>query len=261
MPDDARAPLIAITALDPARSADPALAAHKNELYAEAVHRHGGNPVLLDAATPAADRDRLLADMDGLVLAGGPDLDPALYGQEPAGAEPPDRDRDRLDLAAWQEAERRNLPVLGICRGSQAINVFSGGSLIQDMPDHAGIPYGHGEAEMHDLEVEPRSRLGRAIAAAAPDGLAAGDPSDTTLELQVNTFHHQAIAKDQLAKTLRAVAWAPSEIGRIVEGLEGTDRRWLVGIQCHPERLESTPEELDGVFEAFVQAARMAEGA
>jgi putative glutamine amidotransferase len=251
------APLIVITVSDPAGAADPLLAARKNDLYAEAISRHGGQPALLSPSTPAPERDRLLGAMDGLLLSGGAgDIDPTLYGQTPQGAQPSEPERDQLDLAAWREAERRSAPVLGICRGMQAINVFSGGSLIQDVPGHAGPPYGQGEAQMHDLDVEPRSRLGRAIAAASPDGLAAGDPSDPLLELQVNTYHHQAVGASELAPTLRAVAWAPSEAGRLVEGLEGQGPRWLVGIQCHPERTESTPKELEGLFDDFVRAAR-----
>jgi gamma-glutamyl-gamma-aminobutyrate hydrolase PuuD len=193
--------------------------------------------------------------MDGLLLSGGPDIDPALYGAKSQDAEAPDPARDQLDLAAWREADRRSVPVLGICRGLQAINVFSGGSLMQDVPGHAGTPYRQGEAKMHDLEIDPRSRLGRAVAEASPDGLAAGDETDGELELQVNTFHHQAVGRDQLAPKLRPVAWSWSEEGRLIEGLEGPSGRWLVGIQCHPERTESTPEELEGLFQDFVEAA------
>lgn len=248
-------PLIVITVSDPRLSADPGRAVRKNGLYAAAIRRHGGTPALLDASAPESERDRLMATMDGLLLSGGPDLDPALYGETPHGVQPPDPGRDSLDLAAWREAERRSVPVLGICRGLQAINVFSGGSLIQDMPSHAGTPYGDGEAKMHDLEVDPNSRLGRAIAEAAPDGLAAGDPTDAQLELQVNTYHHQAVMPDQLARTLRAVAWASSDAGRMIEGVESLDKRWLVGVQCHPERTESTPTEFEGLFQAFVEAS------
>ena len=247
-------PLIVITVTDPAASDDPTLAAYKNGLYAAAIERHGGGPQLLHAGISPAERDRLLAAMDGLLLAGGADIDPALYGDTVAGALEIDKARDEMELAAWREAERRALPVLGICRGLQAINVFSGGKLLQDVPDHAGTPYGQGPAHTHDLEIEPSSRLGRAVAGASPDGVAGGDPEDSALQLQVNTFHHQAVGQNALAPGLRSSAWAYSESGRIVEGLESRDGRWIVGLQCHPERRESTPDELEGVWADFIEA-------
>jgi putative glutamine amidotransferase len=248
-------PLIVITVGDPALSHDPSLAARKNGLYEAGIAGHGGAPALLHTGTPALERDHLLAAMDGLLLAGGADIDPAMYGEKVAGAAEIDAARDHLELAAWREAERRSLPVFGICRGLQAINVFAGGKLLQDVPDHVGTAYGSGPAHTHDLEIDPNSRLGRAVAGAAPDGLAAGDEEDAALQLQVNTFHHQAILMGTLAPGLRPTAWAYSEAGRLVEGLESRDGRWVLGIQCHPERTDSTPEELDGIWSDFIAAA------
>jgi putative glutamine amidotransferase len=259
MPDAAApSPLIVITALDPALSHDPALADHKNELYATQIIEHGGTAEFLSTATPLPERERLLAEMDGLLLSGGADIDPSLYGESAAGASDIDQARDKMELAAWREAERRSLPVFGICRGFQAINVFAGGKLLQDVPSHAGTPYGSGPAHTHDLEIDPLTRLGRAVAAASPDGVPGGDDEDSALQLQVNTFHHQAVNLEGLAPSLRSSAWAYSEAGRLVEGFENRDGRWIVGLQCHPERTDSTPEELDGVWTAFVAAASAA---
>jgi putative glutamine amidotransferase len=251
----AASPLIVVTTADPAASSDPALTTRKGLLYAEAVRQAGGDPALLTPATAFAERDRLLGAMAGLLLSGGADIDPALYDEKPAGSDGVDAARDELELAAWRESVRRSVPVFGVCRGLQAINVFSGGKLLQDVPSHAGIPYGKGEAHSHLLEIEPRSKLGRAIASAAPDGVAGADEDDDMLELAVNTYHHQAVRRDTLAAGLRAVAWSDSEAGRLVEGLEGTDHRWLVAVQCHPERTESTPEEFSGLWADFVRAA------
>jgi gamma-glutamyl-gamma-aminobutyrate hydrolase PuuD len=249
------APLIVITVSDPAQTDDPALTLRKQKLYAEAVARNGGNPVTVHVNTPPAERDRLFADMDGLLLSGGAgDIDPALYGETPNGARDIDRARDDMELEAWRVAERRSIPVLGICRGHQLINVFSGGSLIQDVPSHAGTPYGQGTALTHDLDIDPDSRLARAMAEAAPDGFAATEAGDTILELAVNSFHHQALDQARLAKGLRAVAWSHSEVGRIVEALESRGGRWVVGVQCHPERSESSPEEIEGLWADFMQA-------
>lgn len=250
-------PIVLVVA-DPARSKDPALTTRKNELYAERVRRHGGEAVMVSVATPAPERDRLLAEMSGLVLTGGADIDPELYHEPVAGATDIDPARDGLEETAWREADRRAIPVFGICRGLQAINVFSGGSLIQDVPSHAGTPYGAGPARTHNMEIDPDSRLARALAEGSPEGLAATDEDDSTIELTVNTYHHQAVDHTRLAPSLRPVGWAASEAGRLVEAFESRDGRWVVAVQCHPERTESTPDEFDGVWEAFVRAAREA---
>jgi putative glutamine amidotransferase len=254
-------PLIVITVADPATKADPALAARKNELYAEAIERHGGRPALLHTGIPAPERERLLAEMDGLLLSGGSDVDPALYGETPNGATDLDRPRDDMELEAWRVAGRREIPVLGICRGFQAINVFMGGGVIQDVPSHAGTPYGSGPAMTHELEIQPDSILARAIAEAAPDGFAGTEEADTMLELGVNSFHHQGVDASRLARGLRAVAWAHSEAGRLVEGFEAQGDRWIVGVQCHPERTDSTPEEFEGLWADFIQAVEAARAA
>jgi putative glutamine amidotransferase len=257
-PAPAVGPLVVIAVADPARSKDPALTARKNELYAAGIRRHGGNPVFVSAATAPAERDRLLAEMAGLMLTGGADIDPALYHEPVTGATDLDPARDAAELACWRAAESRSVPVFGICRGLQAINVFSGGSLVQDVPGHAGTPYGQGPAHVHNMEIDPDSRLARALADGAPEGLAATDEDDATVELVVNTYHHQAVDHDRLAPSLRAVGWAASKDGRLVEALESRDDRWIVAVQCHPERTESTPTEFEGLWEAFVHAAREA---
>ncbi|MFI5259891.1 MAG: gamma-glutamyl-gamma-aminobutyrate hydrolase family protein [Candidatus Limnocylindrales bacterium] len=264
MPDrhsPATPPVIVLVVADPAGSKDPELTRRKSELYAEGIRRHGGTPLLLTAATPAAERDGALARMAGLLLSGGPDIDPALYHETMEGATDLDPARDSLERVAWHEAERRSVPVFGICRGLQAINVFSGGTLIQDVPDHAGTPYGHGAAHTHNMEIDPNSRLGRALAEGSPEGLAATDEDDATIELPVNTFHHQGVDHSRLAPSLRAVGWAASGSGRLVEALESRDGRWIVGVQCHPERTDSTTDEFEGLWAAFVLAARETEAA
>ena len=248
--------MVALIVADAAATQDPALTQRKSELYADGVRRHGGKPELISVATPPAERDRILNEMDGLLLSGGPDLDPALYHEAVAGSVDIDAGRDALDQLAWHAAERRSVPVFGICRGFQAVNVFSGGSLLQDVPGHAGIPYGTGTAHTHNLEIDGESRFGRALAEGAEEGLATEDEDDDTAELTVNTFHHQAVDRTRLAPGLKAVGWAASADGRLVEALESTGDRWIVGVQCHPERTDSTPAEFEGVWEAFVRAAR-----
>ena len=265
----AASPLIVVAVGDPQLAENPDLAAYKNELYAAGISRHGGTPALLHSAVPRDERERLLGAMAGLLLSGGADLEPALYGATARGAAGMDPQRDELELAAWREADRRAVPVLGICRGLQAINVFSGGTLLQDVPSHAGTPYGRGPAQLHRIEIDRATVLGRTLGAElggalcgralggrALGGEPSSNPGSGPLSLTVNTFHHQAVREDMLASGLRPAAWADSEFGRLVEGFEGTGDRWLMAVQCHPERLDSTPADFERLWEAFVAAAR-----
>jgi putative glutamine amidotransferase len=217
------------------------MAARRNELYLAAVRRHGAEAIALDARTPTEARHDALRTMDGLLLSGGADLDPRRYSEPMAGALDVEPDRDELEAAAWAAAQERQIPVLGICRGIQAINVFSGGSLLQHVEGHAGHGWGTGPATMHALRLEPGTRLAAVLA-----------PAET---LEVNAYHHQGIRERDLAPGLRAAAWADSAAGLLVEGLEGTGERFVVGVQCHPERTESTPEAFERLFGAFVAAA------
>ena len=180
--------------------------------------------------------------MTGLLLSGGADVHPARYGQEIDGSLDIEPERDRLEAEAFATAVRRGVPILGICRGLQAINIFSGGGLLQDVPGHIGASYGHGPAATHPLRVTGGTRLAGWL----------GDPE----ALEVNSYHHQGIRADDLAPGLVASAWADSEAGPLVEGLESGDGdRFLAGIQCHPERTESTPAAFERLFAAFVDAA------
>lgn len=224
-----------------AEHAQPDLAARRNDLYLAAVRRHGAEAIPLDARMPAETRQDALGTMDGLLLSGGADIDPRLYRRPVQGALDIERERDKLEAAAWAAAQEREVPVLGICRGLQAINVFSGGSLLQHVEGHAGAGWGSGPAAMHPLRLEPGTRLAAVLG-----------PAET---LEVNAYHHQAIREQDLAPGLRAAAWTDSTAGPLVEGLEGTAERFVVGVQCHPERTESTPEAFERLFAAFVAAA------
>ncbi len=239
-------PLIVATVADPSRTPDAAIASRKNALYADAVARAGGNALLLDATAPEAERREAFGAMDGLLLTGGADVDPARYGREPEGSTGMEPDRDELEAGAWAAAAGRGVPVLGICRGFQAINVFSGGTLIQHVAGHAGPSYGHGPAERHPLRLVPGSMLARIL---VPTNIR-GRP------LVVNTYHHQAVAPSDLAPGLLASAFAASREGDLVEGFESSDGRLVIGVQCHPERTESTPPEFDRLWRFFVDACR-----
>jgi putative glutamine amidotransferase len=215
--------------------------------YLSAVEAAGGTPLLLTPGHgPAATAD-LLERVDGLLLSGGEDVEPARYGQTAIPeVEETNPARDDAELRAVSVALRRRIPILGVCRGMQLLNVACGGTLIQDIPSQRGgdilhqqpVPVGE---RWHGARVEPGSQLAEAL------GLE---------ELRINSFHHQAV--DVLGQGLRATAWAEDGI---VEGLEGTAHPWLLGVQWHPERNEAhaahgevtDPDRM--LVRAFVRAA------
>ena len=225
----------------------PARVAQRSALYIAAVVRHGGEPIAVDSTSPDAVVAEALATMDGLLLTGGGDIDPRRYGQSNQGSDEVDLARDELEARAWVVAGERGLPVLGICRGLQAINVFSGGSLLQHVDGHLGASFGDGPPQTHPIDVVPGTRLGNLLEAGI-------EP------LVVNAYHHQGILAGDLAPGLVAAAWADSSAGPLVEGLEAPGSRFVVGLQCHPERQESTPVDFERVFAAFAAAALQTAG-
>lgn len=241
----AKSPRIVITLTHAAEQAQVDLVRRRTALYLDAIRRHGGDPVPVDVSTSRADLEGALATMDGLLLSGGGDLDPARYGQPNMGSRDIDSARDELEALAWRKASARQVPVLGICRGLQAINVFSGGALVQDVDGHEGAGWGTGPPATHPIRLVPGTRLA---------GLLDADPAQEPLV--VNAYHHQGVQAGDLAPDLAAAAWADSSAGPLVEGLESTGTRFVVGVQCHPERTESTPAQFENLFAAFVAVAR-----
>ena len=189
--------------------------------YRDAVAQLGGVP----AADYAPRPDLSCA---GLLLCGGGDLDPALYGQENRGSQPPDPVRDQAELALFQAFFQAGRPILGICRGMQLINVALGGTLIQDLPQpvlsfHGGTDHDR----IHPIRAAEGSLLHRLYGPVFP----------------VNSYHHQAV--DRLGAGLRATAWAESGFA---EGLEHPSLP-LLAVQFHPERLafaHRRPDAVDG---------------
>ncbi len=205
--------------------------------YLQAIERAGGAPVVLPPLGPGAVRP-LLDRLAGLCLSGGPDLDPATYGQR-AGDHlgPTWTDLDFFELAAARGADARGLPILAICRGMQTLNVARGGTLHQHLEPRAGIAHRQSEAAeqpTHPVRIAAGSKLASVIG---------GE------EAEVNSFHHQAV--DRLGSGMRAVAWAPDGV---IEGVQAEDREFVLGVQWHAECLTDRPEELD-LFAAFVEAA------
>ncbi len=227
-----------VTVQSPQKARSEEIAWRKNDRYFEGVKRHGGEVMVLDESSSAAQRKAAFASMDGLLLSGGADLDPALYGQTPEPTTVIEPERDRLEQAAFAAAEARRVPVFGICRGMQAINVFRGGSLIQELIGHNSPTYPAPEAHYHHMSVAAGSRLEQIL----------GEP-----EARVNTYHHQGLRPDQVGDGLRVSGMD----GGLVEAVEGTDPdRWLVAVQSHPERTEFTSPEFENLWREFLVAAQ-----
>jgi putative glutamine amidotransferase len=236
-------PRIVATLADASASGDPGVAALKNARYLEALERAGAIPVPLDERASEAEREAAFSVMDGLLLSGGADVDPARYGEQPSGARGAEPERDALEDEAFHAALHTGVPILGVCRGLQAINVFAGGSLLQHLDGHESAAYPSPAVTRHRLELAPGSRLASILG--------------SSTDLEVNSYHHQAITADRLGPGLRIAAVADhDEAGELVEGVESTDPdRWLVGVQCHPERTESSPPVFERLWRSFVTAA------
>lgn len=237
------APLILITVADHDDAGDAAPIHLINARYADGVRRAGGIPMLISASANEEQRATAFETMDGLLLSGGADIDPARYNEPIDGAIGIEPARDALEWAALDAADRRGVPVFGICRGLQFLNVHRGGSLLQHVEGQVGAAYPASPALSHPLDVQGGTKLAQIL-------------GDGTTPLAVNSYHHQAVSPERLAPSLRASAFADSPRGILVEGLEEPGARFVLGVQCHPERTESSPAELERVWAAFVAAAR-----
>ena len=216
--------------------------ARKMDDYREALRVAGiaGHELVYEQDAP----DAVVARHAGLLLLGGGDVDPALYGEERhPTTEVVAAPRDEYEIALVKAALARNVPIFAICRGIQLLNVALGGTLVQDLPTERPSDVEHAPKDArgkrtHDVMVVPESRLARAIGASG---------------MRANSSHHQAV--DRLASPLRATGTAPDGV---IEGLETPDDAWWVlGVQWHPEELTETSEAWDrGLFAAFAEAVR-----
>jgi putative glutamine amidotransferase len=227
-------PIIAIT-IDTSERAD-----HYESpcSYSTSVEKAGGLPLLLPYKTDLSLIPRYVDLIDGIVFSGGDDLDPALYGEtRHPKAIAIDPLRQAFELALLAEVEKRRVPALGICCGSQLMNVYRGGSLIQFLPDqpntleHRKVGT---ELKRHPVALDPQSQLGAAIG---------------KREISVNTYHKQSVR--QLGRGLRVVAKAPDGV---IEGFEDPSLPLFVAVQWHPERLSDEPEHL-APFKLLVEKA------
>ncbi len=212
--------------------------------YSQAILNAGGAAVIIPAAQDRSSLETVLGSLQGIILSGGPDIHPGRYGEEPlAGLGEVDQALDQMELLAAGMAVERNLPLLGICRGIQVLNVALGGTLYQDIASQVPesichAPKADKAVNTHSIRIAAGSRLQKLFG---------------RRDIRVNGKHHQAV-KD-LAPGLTVAARARDGV---VEAVELQGKRFVMGVQWHPEGTWRHDPYSRKLFSAFIQAARSA---
>lgn len=209
--------------------------------YFRAVQRAGGIPVLLPFIETEAEAAEILDRIDGLLLSGGADVDPQLYGEDPhpkLGAISPERDCTELTLA--RKALERNFPIFGICRGHQVLAVAAGGTLWQDIPAQVTGAMKHAQDAPrwypgHKVNAKPGTRLAELLGS----------------EFGVNTYHHQSVKAMPSDWVVSAVAH-----DGVVEAIEHPGYKFVLSVQWHPENFSGRSYNFDALFKAFIAACQ-----
>ncbi len=224
-------PVVAVSSVNPENA----------RRYVQVMESLGATVRLLtpEASGPAED---LLQGAGGLLLSGGPDVDPQRYG---AAHDPKAGLRlccplDELELGLLEYALSKDMPVLAICRGMQLLNVAFGGKLIQDLPDHREEDHdGELVSCKHSIFLSPGSKAAAIIGSAG--------------FFRVNSRHHQGLREAQRAPRLMSTAYAVED--GLVEGLESVEHGWVIGLQCHPERQDEVPRGFANLFAGLAERA------
>jgi putative glutamine amidotransferase len=210
--------------------------------YISAIESAGGTPLVIPIVQNEACLDDSLEIIDGLLLSGGVDIDPVYFGEE---AEPGlgkvDADRDRVEVYLTTKSLEKDIPILGICRGIQILNVAAGGTLYQDINTDLNNILKHRQTAQgwygtQSIEVKEGSRLLDILGQST---------------IRVNSFHHQSVKK--IAPNFKISAVASDGI---IEGIEGVNRRLSIGVQFHPEVMWQNNPPISAIFTAFINAAR-----
>jgi putative glutamine amidotransferase len=202
----------------------------RTRFYYDALEAVGAQHLIVDS-------ESLPEDAQGLLLTGGVDVNPRLYGEKRGpSTDRPNVRRDKHELGLLSQALDRDIPVLCICRGHELLNVALGGSLLQHIEGDGHRWQDDGSSGWHDVTVNGGRRL--------------ADVYGTGTLLHVNSRHHQGVTQDRLAPALRCVATSPDGF---VEAMESTEHRWVLGVQWHPERPETHPDAL-ALWRAFAAA-------
>ena len=215
-----------------------------NQSYSKAVMAAGGVPVLIPHQEETEALRRIYEVLDGLLLPGGLDVHPKYYGQDPHPAlDPVDVGLDVAETTMIPWALEDDMPIFGICRGEQVLNVVMGGTLVQDIYTEYPTTIDHRESFKrkirdflaHDIAIDPNSRLRELVEAD---------------RVWVNTSHHQSI--DKVAPGLVATAWSPDGI---IEAVESPEHHFVLAVQCHPEEMWRKHTWARNLFDTFVKAA------
>lgn len=206
-----------------------------NREYVKTILKAGGIPVMLPIIEDLETICKQIENIDGLLLSGGQDLHPHHYNEEPS----PKigticLERDRYEIAAVRHASSLNIPIFGVCRGLQLLNVVFGGSLHQDIPGHSQKM--KREEAFHTIEIVPGTKMHKIFGAE---------------KVKTNSFHHQAVK--HLAPGFRATACANDGT---IEGIERIEGSFVMGVQWHPEMMVNLHPEMQKLFDAFVAEAR-----
>lgn len=213
--------------------------------YIETIIKGGGIPIILPLTKDLETLNALCAKIDGLLMSGGNDINPQLYGESPhVNLEEPSALRDNNERHLFKNAQEIGLPILAICRGLQFINVYNGGNLYQDIKSDLPNALNHESSTQahdlthhaHNIHIDKTSKLYKILG---------------TDIIMTNSHHHQSI-KD-IGEGLRVTA--RSEDG-VIEAIESDDDRFIIGVQSHPETLTQTIPDWAKLFEAFIVAAK-----
>lgn len=213
------------------------ISVHQN--YAKPLVAIGALPMVLPYTEKLPVVQEIVEKIDGLLLTGGADIDPTLFGEEPEpGLQKIDPKRDRFEMMLIQEALKADLPILAICRGNQMLNVAAGGTLVQDLFSRSNILQHHQNAprdhESHFVDIIKDSKLFEMVNAE---------------QLKVNSFHHQAVQEPAPGFIISATA-----SDGVVEAIESEKHRFTVGVQWHPGDLFEKNAHAGQLFRAFVNA-------
>ena len=211
--------------------------------YVDAVERSGGEPWVLtpDAGVTPSE---VVRRAGALVLTGGEDIEPRQYGEQPSDDidyMPFDSARDEMELSVTRAALDDDLPIYGICRGMQLLNVAMGGRLVQHLDDHSGteLEDNEWEASYHHIYISPGSKLAAVVGSGG--------------FVRVNSLHHQGVREAHKSPHLLASAYSLED--GLIEALESPRHRWVIAVQFHPERRMEVPPHFDRLFQSLVERA------